>query len=119
MIKVAPFTATVGAALVAVFVVRVYVGEISVPAEFSPTNLKKYLVAADNDVSATFVETTSAPETVGSAGVAVRSAVVKVESVENSTRDVVLKLSGLTAILTSALVLEIASTDLNSTFGAA
>ena len=65
------------------------------------------------------LEMTSAPENDSTLGVAVRSAVAKVRSVENSIRVVVVTPSGLIATFTNALELVIASTDLNSILGAA
>ena len=61
----------------------------------------------------------SAPETVAVTGVANRSDVAKVASVENSALTVVERFSGLIVKLTDALELVIASSDLNSTLGAA
>jgi hypothetical protein len=76
-------------------------------------------VFAVSDVSETFAEIRSGPVNVGVVGVAVRIEVANVGLVENSTRVVVLRFSGLTTILTKALELEIPSRDLNSTVGAA
>jgi hypothetical protein len=61
----------------------------------------------------------SAPDTVAVTGVASRRNVAKVESVENSALTVVERFSGLIVTLTDALELVIASSDLNSTLGAA
>jgi hypothetical protein len=76
-------------------------------------------VFAVSDVSETFAAMTSAPVNAGVVGAAVRIVVANVGLVENSMRVVVLRFSGLTAILTTALELVIASSDLNSTVGAA
>jgi hypothetical protein len=76
-------------------------------------------VFAVSDVSETFAAMTSAPVNAGVVGAAVRIVVANVGLVENSMRVVVLRFSGLTAMLTTALELEIASSDLNSTVGAA
>jgi hypothetical protein len=65
------------------------------------------------------LEITSAPENELTLGEAVRSPVANVRSVENSILVVVVTPSGLTAMFTNALELLIASSDLNSTFGAA
>ena len=74
---------------------------------------------AVSDVSETFVETKSGPVNVGVVGVAVRIVVANVGLVENSTRVVVLRFSGLTTMFTEALELVIPARDLNSTVGAA
>jgi hypothetical protein len=58
-------------------------------------------------------------ENAGVVGAAVRIVVANVGLVENSTRVVVLRFSGLTTIFTKALELVIAWSDLNSTVGAA
>ena len=88
-------------------------------AEFAPTIRKWYLVFALSDVSETLVEITSIPVNSGVVGAAVRIVVANVGLVENSILAVVVKLSGLTTMFTSALELVIASSDLNSTVGAA
>jgi hypothetical protein len=88
-------------------------------AEFAPTILKWYLVFAVSDVSETFVEIRSRPVNDGVVGEAVRIVVANVGLVENSILAVVVRLSGLTTMFTSALELVIASSDLNSTVGAA
>ena len=67
----------------------------------------------------TFAVTTSAPVNVAVVGVAVSTEDANVGLVENSIRAVVLRFSGLIAILTTALELVIASSDLYSTVGAA
>jgi len=76
-------------------------------------------VFAVSDVSETFVAITSGPENTGVVGDAVRIVVANVGLVENSTRVVVFRFSGLTTILTTALELVIPSSDLYSTVGAA
>ena len=73
---------------------------------------------AVSDVSETFAEIKSGPENAGVVGDAVRIVVANVGLVENSTRAVVLRFSGLTTIFTNALELVIASSDLYSTVGA-
>jgi hypothetical protein len=72
-----------------------------------------------SDVSETFAEIRSGPENDGVVGAAVRIEVANVGLVENSIRAVVLRFSGLIAMLTTALELVIASSDLYSTVGAA
>ena len=74
---------------------------------------------AVSDVSETFVEIRSGPEKAGVVGAAVRIVVANVGLVENSTRAVVLRFSGLTTMFTDALELVIPARDLNSTVGAA
>ena len=88
-------------------------------AEFSPTIRKLYRVFGVSEVSETFAVTTSAPVNVAVVGVAVSTEDANVGLVENSIREVVLRFSGLIAILTTALELVIASSDLYSTVGAA
>ena len=61
----------------------------------------------------------SAPDTVAFTGVANRRDVAKVASVENSALTAVERFSGLIVKFTDALELVIASSDLNSTLGAA
>jgi hypothetical protein len=75
-------------------------------------------VLAASEVRETFVEMTSEPLKTAVIGEAVWMEVAKVGLVENSTRAVVLRFSGLIAILTTALELVTASSDLNSTVGA-
>jgi hypothetical protein len=99
-------------------VVNVYVGETKVFDEFSPLIRKLYLVFGASDVSETFAAITSAPVNAGVVGAAVRTEEANVGLVENSIRAVVLRFSGLIAILTTALELVTASSDLNSTVGA-
>jgi hypothetical protein len=70
-------------------------------------------------VSETLVDTTSDPENTAVVGAAVRVEVAKVGLVENSTRALVSRFSGLITMFTRALVLVIPSSDLNSTVGAA
>ena len=74
---------------------------------------------AVSDVSETFAAITLSPENAGVVGDAVKIVVANVELVENSTRVVVFRFSGLTTIFTTALELVIPSSDLNSTVGAA
>jgi hypothetical protein len=76
-------------------------------------------VLAVSDVRETFVEIRSGPVNDGVVGVADRIVVANVGLVENSTRVVVLRFSGLTTIFTKALELVIPARDLNSTVGAA
>ncbi|CAB4642310.1 unannotated protein [freshwater metagenome] len=72
-----------------------------------------------SEVSETFAVTTSTPVNAAVVGVAVSTEVAKVGLVENSTLAVVLRFSGLIAILITALELVTASSDLYSTVGAA
>ena len=74
---------------------------------------------AVSDVSETFAAMTSVPVNAGVVGAAVWTEVANVGLVENSIRAVVLRFSGLIAMLTTALELVIASRDLYSTVGAA
>jgi hypothetical protein len=92
---------------------------VRLPSEFVATNRKKYFVTGVSDPKKVLVETTWLPSNAAEVGVAVLKPVAKVESVEKSTRTVVLSDSGLTFIRTRALVPVIPSKRVNSTLGAA
>ena len=98
---------------------NLYVGLVTVPSEFVPIKRKKYRVTGVRDPRNALVETIALPLKSVDVGDTVLKPVAKVESVENSTRTVVLSDSGFTFIRTRALEPVIPSTWVNSTFGAA